>query len=131
MSIVKFFSRTFLGIVLILAVSFPAIISFVTDWWWFSEVGFSEIFTKTLITKFLVGGIAGLFAAAFLVSNFLIAIRSKAPWMTTLPAAWLGQPMTLNSGLAKKAGVIFGVLAAFLMDLVAVRQLAGGPEGNF
>jgi uncharacterized membrane protein (UPF0182 family) len=119
MSIVKFFSRTFLGIVLILAVSFPAIISFVTDWWWFSEVGFSEIFTKTLITKFLVGGIAGLFAAAFLVSNFLIAIRSKAPWMTTLPAALLGQPITLDSGLAKKAGVFLGVLAAFLTGLAA------------
>src|SRR3989338_5618542 len=115
MSIAKLFPRFFLGIAVIFVVFFSTIISMITDWWWFSEVGFTEIFTKTLFTKFAVGGIAGLFAAVFLLSNFLIAIRSKVPWMTTLPASLLGQPITLNSGLAKKAGLVLGTLVAFLI----------------
>jgi len=137
MSLTKFFSVTLLGIAIVFVVSLSNIISLVTDWWWFSEVGFSEIFTKTLFTKFAVGGIGGLFAAVFLVSNFLIAIKSKVPWMTTLPASLLGQPVTLNSGLAKKAGLVLGMLVAFLTALVAaagwqdvLKFLAATPFGQ-
>lgn len=137
MSIAKFFSWTFLGIFLILLVSFSTILSLFTDWWWFSEVGFTEIFSKTLVTKVAVGGVAGLFAAAFLVSNFLIALKSKVPWMTTLPAALLGQSITLNSGLAKKVAVVLGVTSAFLTALIAaaswqdvLKFLAAAPFGQ-
>ncbi|MDP1709787.1 MAG: UPF0182 family protein, partial [Candidatus Komeilibacteria bacterium] len=41
------------------------------------------------------------------------------PWMTTLPASLLGQPITLNSGLAQKAGLVLGMLVAFLIALAA------------
>ncbi|MBI2310063.1 UPF0182 family protein [Candidatus Collierbacteria bacterium] len=119
MNIAKFLSWTFLGIAIVFVVFFSTIISMITDWWWFSEVGFTEIFSKTLVTRVAIGGVAGLFAAAFLVSNFLIALRSKVPWMITLPAALLGQPITLDSGLAKKVGVVLGMMAAFLTALAA------------
>ena len=119
MRIIKFFSWTFLGIGIVLTVSFSTIISLFTDWWWFSEVGFTEIYSKTLVIKLAVGGISGLLATAFLFLNFLIAIRSKVPWMMTLPATLLGQPITINNGLAKKVGLLFGVLAAFLTALLA------------
>lgn len=119
MSIIKFLSGTFLGIALILAVSFPAIISLITDWWWFSEVGFTEIFNKTLVIKFAVGSIAGLFAAVFLLSNFLIALKSKLPWMASLPAALMGQPLTFDSGLVRKIGIGFGLIISILTALAA------------
>ena len=34
-------------------------------------------------------------------------------------ATLLGQPITINNGLAKKVGLLFGVLAAFLTALLA------------
>ncbi|TSC54328.1 MAG: hypothetical protein LiPW31_160 [Microgenomates group bacterium LiPW_31] len=137
MSIAKFFSWTFLGIAFILLVSFSTILSLVTDWWWFSEVGFTEIFTKSIVARLIIGGIAGLFAVAFLLTNFLIALRSKVPWMATLPEALVGQPVTLDSRIAKKLGVVFSCVAAIFIALIAsaswgevLKFLAATPFGQ-
>src|SRR3989339_1424886 len=96
MNMTKIFSWAFIGIAVAFSIFFSSIVAFVTDWWWFSEVGFTEIFIKSLGAKIVLGFTVGLFAAAFLLTNFLAAVRSKIPWMLAIPAVLIGQPLSLN-----------------------------------
>ncbi len=117
--VTKIFSWVFLGIAATGVVFFSNIISLVTDWWWFSEVGFTEVFTKSLVAKVSLGLTVGVFAAAFLLTNFLIAVRSKIPWLATIPEALIGQPLSLNDRIVKKLGIVICLVAAFFIALIA------------
>ena len=79
MNITKFFSWTFLGIAFAVFIFFSSIVSLVTDWWWYQEVGLTEVFVKSLSAKIIVGTAAGIIAAIFLLTNLSLAVRSKIP----------------------------------------------------
>jgi len=115
----KMFSWAFLGIVIAFFIFFSSIIALVTDWWWFTEVGFTEVFIKSLGTKVILGLTVGFFAAVFLLTNFLVAIRSKIPWMLAIPEALIGQPLSLNDGIVKKLGIGICLAVSFFIGLVA------------
>ena len=115
----KTFSWIFIGIAAVFFFFFSGIVALVTDWWWFGEVGFTEIFIKSLGAKVILGLTAGLPAAAFLLTNLWLALRSKIPWMLTIPEALIGQPLNLNDRLVKKLGIILCLAAAFFTGLAA------------
>ena len=121
MNIFKTFSLTFIGIAFALLIFFGSLVSLVTDWWWYQEVGFTEIFIKSLIAKIIVGAGAGLLAGVFLLTNLSFAIRSKIPWMVSIPEALIGtsQPLTLNNRIVGKIGIIVTIIIAFFIGLVA------------
>ena len=119
MNITKIFSWVFIGIAIAFFIFFSSIVALVTDWWWFNEVGFTEIFIKSLGTKVILGVTAFLFAAAFLVTNFLVAIRSKIPRMLAIPEALIGQPLSLNDRIVKKLGIGVCLAVSFFIGLVA------------
>lgn len=107
----KIFYWAFLGIAVTGVFFFSSIISLVTDWWWFSEVGFTEVFTKSLVAKVSLGLTVGVFATVFLLSNFLIAVRSKIPWVAVIPEALIGQPLSLNDRMVKRLGIVIRFLS--------------------
>src|SRR3989338_11664393 len=121
MNITKFFSLTFLGLVFVTFIFFSSIVSIITDWWWYQEVGFTEIFIKSLIAKIIVGFSAGLIAAVFLLTNLSIAIRSKIPWVASIPEALIGlsQPLSLNNRIIGKLGIIISCIIALFIGLLA------------
>jgi uncharacterized membrane protein (UPF0182 family) len=47
MKIKTLFTWAFLGFFWLFFFSFPAIIFFITDWWWFAEVGFTTILVRS------------------------------------------------------------------------------------
>lgn len=137
MSTTKIFSWAFLGIAFFIFIFFSKISSLITDWWWFSEVGFTQIFLKSLYAKAIIGFCAGFIAAVFLLGNFLIAVRSKVPWMATIPEALVGQSISLDDRKVKKLGVVINLLAALLIALIAaaswhdvLKFLAAVPFGS-
>ncbi|MFH0819594.1 MAG: UPF0182 family protein, partial [bacterium] len=95
------------------------IVAFVTDWWWFSEVGYTQIFIKSLIAKIALFSAVGFFAAVFLLTNFSVAIRSKISWTAILPEALIGRPVSLNNRLVKKLAIVLSLVIAFFFGLVA------------
>src|SRR3989344_8056674 len=121
MNITKFFSWAFLGIAVITFIFFSSIVSLVTDWWWYQEVGLTEVFVKSLSTKIIVGVAVGIVAAIFLLANFLIATYSKIPWMVSIPEALIGvnQSVNLNSRIIGRLGIIISCLIAILIGLIA------------
>jgi len=119
MNITKFLTRIILGAAFLFFVFFSTIVSFITDWWWFTEVGYTEVFVKSLTAKLVLGLAVTIFAALFLLVNFLLAVSSKIPWLATLPESLIGQPVTLDNRIVKKLGTVACLLIALFLGLFA------------
>ena len=102
----------------VIFVFLPGIVGFVTDWWWFSEVGHTQIFVKSFIAKAVLFFVAGIFAAVFLLANFSVAIHSKISWTAILPAALIGRPVNFDNRIVKKLAVVFSLVIAVFFGLV-------------
>jgi uncharacterized membrane protein (UPF0182 family) len=58
------------------------VVGFLTDWWWFTAVGFEGVFTKTLLSRIALFGIFGLFFLIFFYGNLWAAARRGGKrWM--------------------------------------------------
>src|SRR5713101_7016951 len=127
----------FLGIaaLAVLGVGFPGLVALLTDWWWFREIGYEIVFTRSLTTQVLlfliVGGITfGLLylnlrvAQRGLVANpILLQLAQSAPRLNlTVALRRLSLPLSVGLGLLTG----FGATAAWGLVLQA---LYGVPFG--
>ncbi|MDP2630279.1 MAG: UPF0182 family protein, partial [Candidatus Uhrbacteria bacterium] len=96
---------------------FFGLIDFISDWWWFSEVGFKEIFFTSLFAKAGVGLIVGVFAALFIGTNLLIAVRSRVPWSVTLSGQVTGRPLVLAGAVMKMLAIAASIFLGFFIGV--------------
>lgn len=101
---------------------FSSLPTFITDWWWFSGVGYAEVFIKTLGAKIGAGLGAMILAFLFLFVNLFIANRSKASWLVTLPAGSSGRPISLDKHAVKNISLLASLLIAVMAGLAASRS---------
>ena len=121
-TIPKYLTRIFFIGIFVIFILFSGIVGFVTDWWWFSEVGHTQIFIKSLVAKIALFSSAGIFAAVFLLASFFLALRSKISWTAVLPAALTGQQVVnVDDRTVKKVVIV----------LSSRWQLAGGLKIYF
>jgi len=120
MNIPKLSSWILFIVIFIGFVFFSSIVNFVTDWWWFSELGFAQIFIKSFGTKIVLALATIAFTALFLLVNLLLAIRSKSPWGATLPEALFGQPINLDNRIVKTLAIVVSISAALFFGLAAM-----------
>ena len=59
--------------------SLPAAVTFYTDWLWFGETGYQQVFVGTLTAQSQLGAAAMGLAFVVLFANVLIALRTLAP----------------------------------------------------
>jgi len=62
-----------------LTIAVPSFAEFYTDWLWFREVGFEQVFLRTLSAQWTVGVLTGLGALALLGVNLWLALRTLRP----------------------------------------------------
>ncbi len=117
MTIPKYLTRIFFIGLFVVFILFSSVVAFVTDWWWFSEVGHTQIFIKFLVAKIALFSSAGIFAAVFLLANFSLAIRSKISWTAMLPAALIGRPISFDNHIVKKLAIVFSLVIAVFFGL--------------
>ena len=60
--------------VLLLVLSVPSLSELYTEWLWFGETGYQQIFRQSLVTKILLGGAAFLLSFAVLLTNLRLAL---------------------------------------------------------
>ena len=116
------FKTTKLSVIITFFVIFvflSSIVAFVTDWWWFSEVGHTQIFIKSLVTRIILFSAAGVSVGGFLLVNFSLAIRSKISWTAVLPQALVGQLVNVDSRVVKKFAVMLSLVVALFFGLIA------------
>ncbi|MBI2049523.1 UPF0182 family protein [Candidatus Roizmanbacteria bacterium] len=119
MSIIKFFSVTLLIVVFLVFIFFSSLVSIITDWWWYQEVGFTEIFVKSLSAKAIIGFGVGVFSAVFLISNLYFAASSKVPWIVSIPEGLVGQRISINDRVIRKLGIGISIVIALLIGSIA------------
>jgi uncharacterized protein len=74
------FSRARLLILFIVALAgIPAFAEFYTDWLWFQEVGFEQVFLRTLTVRTVVTVLTGAIVFGILTANLLLAARGLRP----------------------------------------------------
>ncbi|MEK7452644.1 MAG: UPF0182 family protein [Patescibacteria group bacterium] len=110
----------FIGAFFILFVVFPSVVTLTIDWWWFSEVGYSNIFIKSLATKILLFFSVFVFVASFLFTNLYLAIRSKSPWVASLPEMLIGRSINLDNRVIKKLAITASLVIALFFGFSAV-----------
>ena len=54
---------------------FPNVVSLLTDWFWFEETGFENIFITILSAKIILGSVVGLITFGLIYLNLKIACR--------------------------------------------------------
>jgi uncharacterized membrane protein (UPF0182 family) len=127
----------FLGIAALaaLGVFFPGLVALLTDWWWFREIGYEIVFTRSLTAQILlflaVGGLTfGVLylnlrvAQRGLVANpILLQLAQSAPRLNlTVALRRLSLPLSLGLGL------LAGLGATAAWELV-LRAIYGVPFG--
>ncbi|OGG16038.1 hypothetical protein A3D78_01385 [Candidatus Gottesmanbacteria bacterium RIFCSPHIGHO2_02_FULL_39_14] len=119
MNIAKFFTWIAIGIIFLFFIFFSSLTSFITDWWWFQEVGYTEIFIMSLSAKVVLGLAVSIITLIFLLINFLVAVSSKIPWLATIPESLVGQPISLDNRVVKKLGIIACLIISLFFGLIA------------
>jgi uncharacterized protein len=100
------------GAVILAAILLPAVVTFYTDWLWFGETGFQQVFLGTLKAQSQLGAAAMGLAFVALFVNVLIALRTLAPrdWVVVTREG----PISISLDRRKvqpAASAIVGVLA--------------------
>ncbi|MQB00034.1 MAG: hypothetical protein GEU78_07025 [Actinobacteria bacterium] len=89
---------------------------FYTDVLWFNEVGFSSVLWTSIRVQFLVGFVAFLVTALFVIANLMIARRFAPPYLPGLQRDPLEQVRAVIGNRLRLAhmaiGAFFGVLVA-------------------
>ena len=97
-------------------VLFPALTTLLTDWWWFQEIGYQIVFSRTLTTRVLLFLIAGGLFGGLLFLNLTIAQRGLVPDPVLLQLAPSAPRLNLTAGLRRLSlplSLFLGVLAGF------------------
>ena len=111
------FAGIIVFIVFVLLLFFRQAIGLYVDWLWFTDVGYTQVFTTSLTYKFMLGLVAGLFVAAFLYLNVKFAAFmphgfrvSEAENVIELPPTELIDPLLRR--LLLPAALFIGLMAA-------------------
>jgi len=68
-----------LVVLVFLITGIPATAEFYTDWLWFKELGYEQVFLRSLTAKSIVTVVSGVIVFALLAGNLLLALRSLRP----------------------------------------------------
>jgi uncharacterized protein len=91
----------------------PWLAGFFTDLWWFREIGYGVVFSRTLITKVLLFVVGAVVASSVLAINLRIATRGVVPEPLVLTRAGTNEPVDVSQaarGLRTPLALLFGVL---------------------
>jgi uncharacterized membrane protein (UPF0182 family) len=114
----------------------PSLSTLLTDWWWFQEIGYQVVFTRTLVTRVLLFVLAGGLAAGVLYLNLRIAQRGLVANPILLQLAESAPRLNvtvvlrrLSAPVALGIGLLTGLAGSAAWDL-ALLAIYGTPFGN-
>ena len=109
-------------IAILLFVALPSLADLYTEWLWFGEVGYQNVFLKSLVTKGLVGSIAFALALFFMYTNLRSAVRHVQRPYVLFPGGGDVQPLVLERGHLDRGSLVLSALVALFVGGVASSQ---------
>jgi hypothetical protein len=74
----------------------PAFAEFYTEWLWFREVGYEQVFVRSLTARSTITAIVTLVAFGWLAANLVVALRALRPWHFTVVTHEGPRPITMD-----------------------------------
>jgi uncharacterized membrane protein (UPF0182 family) len=103
-----------LVVLIVLVTGVPAAATFYTDWLWFKELGYEQVFLKSLTAQTLVTAISGVVVFALLAGNLVLALRTLRPRAFIIATAQGPQTITMEpSSIRPLALGLVGVVSLF------------------
>jgi uncharacterized membrane protein (UPF0182 family) len=97
----------------------PGFVEFYTDWLWFKEVGFEQVFLRSLTARTTVTAATGLVIFAILRVNLAVVFRSLRPRHFTIATTAGPQVIRMDPGRYKPHVMLAAGIAALFMGLYA------------
>ena len=107
--------------VLLLVLSVPSLSELYTDWLWFGETGYQQIFLQSLRTKILLGGAAFLLSFAVLLTNLRLALGGSGKPYLVFGGGGV-QPVVLGRRQLRWIATAAAGLVAVFLGLFASNQ---------
>ena len=84
----------------------PTLAVFYTDWLWFSETGYQDVFRRVLTTQTLLGAAIATGVFVVLCGNLLLALRSVRPRRLVFPTSegQIARPGAGRSAVSRGGG---------------------------
>ena len=113
-------SRTLLLLTLLaLTTIVPACAEFYTDWLWFNEVGFEQVFLRSLTARSMVTAVTWLVVFVILWANLVVVLRSVRPRYFTIATAAGPQTISMDPGRYRTGVMLAAAVVALLMGWYA------------
>jgi uncharacterized membrane protein (UPF0182 family) len=113
-------SRTLILLTLLaVTTAVPGCVEFYTDWLWFKEVGFEQVFLRSLTARTTVTAATGLVIFAILRVNLAVVFRSLRPRHFTIATTAGPQVIRMDPGRYRPHVMLAAGIAALFMGLYA------------
>jgi hypothetical protein len=103
----------------IVLLGLPAFAEFYTDWLWFEELGYEQVFIRSLTARSTVTALAGLVVFAALAGNLAIAFRALRPWQFTVVTPEGPRPITMDPTRFRPLVMVAAGLVGLFVGLYA------------
>lgn len=100
----------------------PAFAEFYTEWLWFRELGYEQVFVRSLTARSMVTAIVTLFAFAWLAVNLVLALRALRPWHFTVVTHEGPRPITMDPTRFRPLVMLAAAALAFVIGIYAGSQ---------
>jgi uncharacterized membrane protein (UPF0182 family) len=111
-----------IGILILLVVIVPATVTFYTDWLWFGETGYQDVFVRTLTAQGMLGGAAGVVAFCVLLFSLRIAMRTVSPRQLMIATREGPLTIAIDRRRVQAVGTAIAGVLALLFGLFASGQ---------
>jgi uncharacterized membrane protein (UPF0182 family) len=106
-------------LVFFLVVIVPALVTFYTDWLWFGETGYREVFLKRLTAQGGLAAVAGIVAFGVLLGNVWLAARMISPRALVVQTREGPITVPLDRRRVRAVGTVVAVAIALMTALFA------------
>jgi len=125
-------------LVVLVAGVWPSLAGYYTDWLWFGETGYQQVFATSLVTRLGLGAVVAVITFLLLFGNFRLALRHfDEPYLVLGVSPADGTPVVLQRRGVSRLIAGVSVVAAALAGMVGSGQWMtwlnfrhGGPFGD-
>jgi uncharacterized protein len=97
----------------------PAFAEFYTEWLWFREVGYEQVFIRSLTARSMITAIVTLLAFLWLAGNLVFALRALRPWQFTVVTHEGPRPITMDPRRFRPLVMLAAALLALFIGIYA------------
>ena len=109
-------------VLIVIATGLPGIALFYTDWLWFKEVGYEQVFIRSLTARSSVTTVVAAVVFAILAINLFITFRSLYPRQFVIATAVGPQSITIDPNRVRPLALMGAGLVAVVAGLFAGSQ---------